>query len=618
MNGVNNNILDVGGNVEGDINQVINLSPSFADYIDNLKEPELSEEISHLDYRSKKIPFIGRDADLLEIQKFLDDDKSLAWWAVIGPGGTGKSRLVFEFVKKKKDNSDWKMLFLPDSFFRLPSGSAGWEPWCDWGYDKNLLLIVDYVRRFSDTVAQFITVLATSKTLQHKIRILLIDREVDEKALWYTWQFDTPVLKGSQYADFYNLGYLSDKKLGELSVNYISKRYQKNLDESELSTILSHLIEIDPTKRILYLLMILDAWVENPDQWRNWNKIELANYIVKREIKNINDRFVEVEPEAKKAYKRLLCFATMTGGLDIAHLPEGFSDALKNDYLTLKISCESRSQLCALIQSTQLVIQPYTPDILGEYLALKLFDESFWDEIERNQIIQSAYQIASLNFFYFLDRCLQDYMNQVRDFSDLFSFEVFLQTPLYLNAKLSYASFLVDLSMTQKVAEATVTANRLEGLYQAHPENEEIAVVFANCLFKLSTKQEVTEAMVTADRLEGLYQAHPENEEIAFQFAGCLNNLAYKQEVAEATVIADRLEGLSQDHPENKEIALDFAMGLVYLSYKQEVAEATVTADRLEGLYQAHPGNKEIALAVAKGLVDLSAKLEEVGATTEL
>ena len=48
---------------------------------------------------SRGIGFVGRENELNQLQKFLDDPAPFAWWAVSAPGGAGKTRLLLHFIE---------------------------------------------------------------------------------------------------------------------------------------------------------------------------------------------------------------------------------------------------------------------------------------------------------------------------------------------------------------------------------------------------------------------------------------------------------------------------------------------------------------------------------------
>lgn len=103
-----------------DIIREIQYHGSFAEYIDNQK---VVQEVPYkLDYRSEEIPFVGRIEELKEIDDFCSTDAQISWWAIIGKGGSGKSRLAYQYIKKNITSSDWKMIFLHDEFFNQING----------------------------------------------------------------------------------------------------------------------------------------------------------------------------------------------------------------------------------------------------------------------------------------------------------------------------------------------------------------------------------------------------------------------------------------------------------------------------------------------------------------
>lgn len=80
--------------------------------IDRKKYQELDYHLSKMDrsitnrfvYNYDVFLFVGRKEELNLLRKFCKDKDKL-WWAITGAGGSGKSRLAYEFEKELKNNS---------------------------------------------------------------------------------------------------------------------------------------------------------------------------------------------------------------------------------------------------------------------------------------------------------------------------------------------------------------------------------------------------------------------------------------------------------------------------------------------------------------------------------
>lgn len=56
-------------------------------------------------YNAGRIKYVGRQNELSALEQFCESASTNSWWAVTGPGGMGKSRLVYEFTNAKKEPS---------------------------------------------------------------------------------------------------------------------------------------------------------------------------------------------------------------------------------------------------------------------------------------------------------------------------------------------------------------------------------------------------------------------------------------------------------------------------------------------------------------------------------
>ena len=54
-----------------------------------------------LHYLNEFCKFVGREKELVELNRFCSADKELLWWSLVGKGGIGKSRLVYQWLKAK-------------------------------------------------------------------------------------------------------------------------------------------------------------------------------------------------------------------------------------------------------------------------------------------------------------------------------------------------------------------------------------------------------------------------------------------------------------------------------------------------------------------------------------
>jgi hypothetical protein len=116
--------------------------------------------------------------------------------------------------------------------------------------------------------------------------------------------------------------------------------------------------------------MILDAVLDKQLDWRAWNKDQVLNYILTREIRIIESRF-RGKTKAFKSYMRLLLFATVTKELDTHDLPE----QIEKDYIEIIDEFPNKKSAHKAMGAEDGIIRPLTPDLLGEFFAFVCWDE---------------------------------------------------------------------------------------------------------------------------------------------------------------------------------------------------------------------------------------------------
>ncbi len=614
---------------------------SFAEYIDNQKV--LQKVPFKLDYRSEEISFFGRTKELKELAIFCDSGEQISWWAVIGRGGSGKSRLAYQFIKNNMGSSEWKMLFLHDEFFSQANGGGKYKNWSNWTYDKNLLVVVDYVQKFAKEVSQWIEGLAFNHSVTRKIRVLLLERTDGENAPWMKEGFEKPLLSSLKYAKSFLRLQSMNNDLISFVMQYAGENH-KQIREADAEDARDKLKTIDADTRILYFIMILEA-VLNNEPWRRWNRVEITDYIVKREQEDIAARFRN-NGDMIRSYYILLAFCTATGELPFFKTPPRLPKLIIEEIEKIRSSSLGRDELCAVMQLEDGCLQPFTPDIIGEYMVLSVLKQYLYDSGQSEAFIRDLWIYDPKNFIFFVYRLFEDHINggafdsiisvmlvdavpydmiAVRDayatllwcltgLGDLRKclFYVKMLEKLYHNdpdnrmlARL-YAQGLVNLSSEQELHDRKGTVEKLSALALEKVENQEIQILYAKGLYNLSYEQELPDRKETVERLSALALKKAENEEIQTIYAKALSNLSSKQELLDRKETVERLSELAAEKAENEEIQTFYAKGLFHLSSKQELPEKKETIEKLSKLAVQHVENKEIQIRYAGGLYNLS------------
>jgi putative heme iron utilization protein len=99
---------------------------------------------------------------------FLSDDAPFKYWALVGPGGAGKSRFALQAILDARDDG-WEAGFIEGDW--LSQDARGWLP------TQNTLLVCDYAAKHSVNYFSLVTTLAEHcKTQGVKVRLLFLER----------------------------------------------------------------------------------------------------------------------------------------------------------------------------------------------------------------------------------------------------------------------------------------------------------------------------------------------------------------------------------------------------------------------------------------------------------
>ena len=373
----------------------------FTRYIDS--EQQLTVTHYKFDYRAGTIPFCFRIDELNQIGQFCADSRLVLWWAIIGGGGSGKSRLAYEYMINHSPDS-WKILFLRDEFFTQVGGSGKYQYFNDWSYPKDLMLIVDNVQRYSSAVAQWVESLIARTSAGKKIRVLLLERS-GEDGLWYSDFSREPGMLECRYAPFPVLQAFSNDELSLFALQY-AEASGHEINETAINKAVRLLHKIDSESRILYFILLLFKFTEDKTEQAIMSKLGLIDYILEREIRIIKERF-QGKPKAFKNYMQLLIFASATKGIDVFSKQEWLSERINKIFDDFP---DTSSALMAMSAQNE-HIQPLTPDLIGEAFVLSETDEYFQSEDDIMWFIENAISYYGIELGYFIARFLVDFID---------------------------------------------------------------------------------------------------------------------------------------------------------------------------------------------------------------
>lgn len=595
-------------------------------HVGALKSSGLSTRFS---YKAEIVPFVGRKYELQKLSEFLGNaDIAFRWWAIIGPGGAGKSRLAYEFQKHL--SPAWKVFYLgPNDYSNLSSLTEQ--------LTQKTLLIADYVQENARALGKWMEQL-NEKRRCLPIRVLLVERaennlcadEEDNTSTYSAWTqqlyADTHYdqrLRDSCYQDeFLFLQSMSDEDLLDIIGNYAMAIKQHIceskivLTEEKKQELLQKLKIVDSKLcRPVYAMFLTDAYMEGKDP-KQWNREHILNYMIKRENKRLEFNIrqtIAKEGRSEKFYAACLYLQSVATVLQDVSLEEievfcpevwNVISRMLDDFFLPTVVLER------IGLAVKGIIPALRPDLIGEYFVYRWITTH---SDKAHHFLCTVWRKPGSTAVFF-ERMFRDYehlFNQTPQY-----WELLLPSDFYVSAEASwlYAALVVNaIGLCSAVEECNRLCTLLEKLSFKFSDRSDIVIQFANGLVNLSFKQDELSTKYTVRRLKLLTEKSPTMIEIATAYAKGLFNLSCEQEVTSAQQTVSRLEGLVDKYPDVTEIAIAYAKSLINLSLNQDKDKSgkMQTIERLGHLVSNYSESQQIAVKFAKGLYILSNDADE-------
>ena len=130
------------------------------------------------------IQLLGRDEILADLEGWLTGDGDLSVHCLIGPAGTGKTRLAIELCRRMDNNADpgeWIAGFISPAELNASADDLAAK---DYEWSKSSLLVIDYAAQAHEAIGKWLDRLA-KREHQVKLRILLLEREAPDGFGWW-------------------------------------------------------------------------------------------------------------------------------------------------------------------------------------------------------------------------------------------------------------------------------------------------------------------------------------------------------------------------------------------------------------------------------------------------
>ena len=582
------------------------------------------------EYRANMTALQGRKTELDKLTEFVTSTKDpFRWWAVTGPGGSGKSRLALELQKRISGAYGWTC-----KNCGTRKDYADLEGFFD-ACTHSTLVVVDYVNTHARALGEQMALLM-DKERSHPLRVLLLERgDTAGGSEWTEQLYPNPYDRNQLERLCWQPDFLALSPLEDAQLRAVIRSFAENLRQSGLSShpaptdqdckdLLDRLKAIDgDLRRPLYALFLTGAWMQGEDP-AHWDRRDVLDYITDRECGLLQARLRELTrremPSWSRACLTLYRLATARLGPELEEAKAVFPKK-KWEYIVAaaaEAGLEGPEELLerlGLLRGNGLV--PMQPDLMGEYFVLKGLLVEEREKAQRPAFLSAVWK-APASAYSFFNRLFSDYAHQLNQSPDqwgmlLLPLEELLSEPGE-EESLRYARLSVQaLRHCTDVHQCGRLADQLESVYKRFPNNREIVLALAYGMVVLTLKQDVDGIKATIARLEELVKAWPKEREMALDLAMGLVNLSTEQDAAGASATVARLEKLAEERPKEREITLILAKGLVRLTAKQDVDGRQATVARLEQLVKKWPKEREMALDLAMGLVNLSANQDVDG-----
>ncbi len=270
-------------------------------------------------FYQENIKFIGREAEIQELEAFTDDDSLFKWLAITGEGGTGKSRLAHHFFVHHM--KEWYGGFLERTDSLV-------EDIKSWQQDAPSFFIIDYANRISENIATIVSELARkADESKHPIRLLILERSASSGDSWWDKLSNQtsryyPATLGSMFRNPLELSPMGDRSLEFLGAVFEAQTNNcPDFSEREMNTVL----RLTDQGRPLYLgiLAVLMSDKQEFDITTYTSESDLVEAYLWRELRHWK-MIIQCEEVYTNCLK-ILVLSTMCRGIPIKYPGENLS-----------------------------------------------------------------------------------------------------------------------------------------------------------------------------------------------------------------------------------------------------------------------------------------------------
>ncbi len=606
-----------------------------------LRWPKPRRELGSFDrikYNSNLNELYGREKEIELLTNFTGDisicgpEFNFRWMLLTGDGGTGKTRLAFDFTTEELDRNIWKAgkLHLHDlEKFRNPEK---WRP------RQPTFIVIDYVSGQAEKTGDLLRIFANNAAhYDFPVRVLLLERKADKS--WLSKMLpedgDKPMVMDHVFGHEDENGRTIPPVDATAITDMMRERFAKAGQTPPDDTLLLEAAQKVDTRpnnanlpRPLFALATAEAMIaeaeKEPEAQPDFTKIAALlsqeNVLTKMLDREEQTRWQHAAPDdgggTLTRYKLALALATLKQGLDLNDL-----DTKQEDYGPLARYLpdpppDHHQGLISALGGSNSFLPPLEPDIMGEFFLA----ETLLNDIpnHRHRFLNAGLAKGHTAPLITLLRLQQDFPQKIT----AINIPAAMRACQTETVAFSYAWMAPDWVNQCYVSHDPEAANTImksvKYLATQFNDTPEIALQEAKAAFNIcyhaGQKGDWERIDVMLTRLDALRTQFNEHTEIALEEAKAAFNISVdagrKGDWERVDAMLARLDALRSQFNNTPEIALASAKAAVnisdYAGQKGDWQRVDAMLARLDALRRQFNENPEIALAAAQAAVNIS------------
>ena len=552
-------------------------------------------------YNAGRIKYVGRSEEWEKLERFCGSAPTNEWWAITGPGGMGKSRLIYEFTNKKQSEGWQIRWFSRDQYDQLPDFQL---------LAQDTIVVLDDVQADIQAVGNWLNSMRDHRR-RNRLRILLLERDGKD---YETADWIRLLRSGSPYSDplsqwCHNQTFLHLKPLEDTDLKMIMTNCAEALGKQiDTDALLTALLRVDhELKRPLYALAVAEATCNGEDPIR-WNPERVLDEMLNRELAFHYEclKFIIGTTPTRtqqQDLEDLMARCCIRGRLGLEEVNKE-----RYPYLTAcmdRMSPREFFRCLGLLQTEKEreILRMNCPDLIREHLVLRLAIE----QRRMNLLLSKDWQkdIVQISYLNHLVR------NHSKRFDGMTHFweQILRVEQTEQDICEEYARLLWSITVYYDNYRS-IAVEQLEQLFGAYSSNPNIRIAYAAGIYNLSLESDFEGRISSERKLTELHRIYSEDRGIALALAKSLSSLTSEQSMEDCTGTVMRLTELSEAYPGERAFSLELAKGLSRFAFVLEWEDRTATVKRLTELSEAYPGDRAFLFELAICLRSLTYKAD--------